>query len=67
MPEMNGRTLAQQARSLRPDLKVLFVSGYVDKGLKDEDLSSPWSAFLQKPFTGDALLKAIEEFCAPAA
>ena len=64
MPEMNGRTLAQQARLIRPGLKVIFVSGYVDKGLKEEDLSAGSSAFLEKPFTGDALLKILGGFSA---
>jgi PAS domain S-box-containing protein len=64
MPEMNGRTLAQQVRLIRPGLKVLFVSGYVDKGLKEEDLSEGSSAFLEKPFTGEALLKILGGFCA---
>jgi CheY-like chemotaxis protein len=59
MPEMNGRTLAERARLVRPNLRVLFVSGYVDRGLNDEDISIPCYAFLEKPFTGEALLKIL--------
>jgi len=64
MPEMNGRMLAERARLIRPNLKVLFVSGYIDRGLKDEDISIAGSAFLEKPFTGESLLKLVEKFCA---
>jgi len=64
MPEMNGRTLAEKARLLRPKLRVLFVSGYVDRGLRDEDISRGENVFLEKPFSGEALLKIVAEFCA---
>jgi two-component system cell cycle sensor histidine kinase/response regulator CckA len=64
MPEMNGRTLAERAKLLRPGLKVLFVSGYIDQVLRDEDISSPAYAFLEKPFTGEALLNVLKDFCA---
>jgi len=64
MPEMNGRTLAEKARLVRPNLRVLFVSGYVDRGLRDEDISRGGNVFLEKPFSGEALLKIVAEFCA---
>jgi len=64
MPEINGRELAERARVLRPDLKILFVSGYVDRGIKDESNSS--CAFLEKPFTAESLLSAVEAFSAVA-
>jgi two-component system cell cycle sensor histidine kinase/response regulator CckA len=64
MPELNGRALAERARLMRPDMKVLFVSGYIDQGLKDEDISNPSYAFLEKPFSGEALLKIVGDFCA---
>jgi CheY-like chemotaxis protein len=63
MPEMNGRTLAEKARLVRPNLRVLFVSGYVDRGLKDEDILRGGNAFLEKPFSGEALLKIVADFC----
>jgi FixJ family two-component response regulator len=64
MPEMNGRTLAEKARLVRPKLRVLFVSGYVDRGLRDEDILRGGNMFLEKPFSGEALLKIVAEFCA---
>jgi CheY-like chemotaxis protein len=58
MPNLGGRELFVHLRLLRPDLRVLFVSGYTDdddirRGLKDVA-----SAFLQKPFTARALATA---------
>lgn len=51
MPELNGRDLAHQLRTLYPDLKVLFMSGYTantiaHRGVLDESVN-----FIQKPFT----------------
>jgi PAS domain S-box-containing protein len=62
MPELNGRELAEQARLIRPELKVLFVSGYVDQRLSEKDMSNPSNAFLAKPFTGDSLLNMVASF-----
>jgi PAS domain S-box-containing protein len=58
MPEMGGRELAQRLRRARPDLPVVFMSGYVDDGLAASDLERR-SAFVEKPFTGDALVARI--------
>ena len=63
MPELNGRNLAERARVLRPNLKILFVSGYIDQGLKDEDICDAAHQFLEKPFTGEALLRVVEDLC----
>jgi CheY-like chemotaxis protein len=64
MPEMNGRELAERARQIRPNLKVVLMSGYVDRGLKNEDNANPSYAFLQKPFSGEALIEAVKRLCA---
>jgi CheY-like chemotaxis protein len=64
MPEMNGRELAEKAKMLRPDLKVLFISGYVDRAIKQEEGSKSWVAFLEKPFTAESLLDVVGKFCA---
>jgi CheY-like chemotaxis protein len=55
MPRMSGRELAERVRVLRPDTRILFMSGYTDDavvrhGIFDEDIP-----FLQKPFTADVL------------
>jgi PAS domain S-box-containing protein len=61
MPELSGPVLAQQARQLRPGLKVLFMSGHTDdavlrRAIRDEDVP-----FLQKPFSPDALARKVRE------
>jgi two-component system cell cycle sensor histidine kinase/response regulator CckA len=55
MPQMNGQALAQQLISLRPELKVLFMSGYTEQVIVMSDVLQPSMAFLQKPFTPHAL------------
>jgi CheY-like chemotaxis protein len=49
MPQMNGIELAKRARSLRPDMKVLFMSGYVPEYLQQQGLTNDM-VLLRKPF-----------------
>lgn len=49
MPGLNGRELAEAARLLRPDLKILFMSGYTDDAIFRDNLSKLEHPFLQKP------------------
>jgi signal transduction histidine kinase/HAMP domain-containing protein len=55
MPEMGGPALAQRLRAVRPDMAVLFMSGYADYTVS----SDPGSALLQKPFTPEAVARAV--------
>lgn len=66
MPEMNGRELAERARQIRPDLKVLLISGYVDRGFKEDDRANPSNAFLEKPLSEERLMEVVESFGVPA-
>lgn len=58
MPELAGEEMARQFRAARRDLKVLYVSGVIDRLLDDRVL---WEgeAFLNKPFTADGLREAV--------
>ncbi len=59
MPEMDGRQLASTLSLQRPDMKILFTSGY-----GDDILRAPAEApleFLQKPATGDMLARRVRE------
>ena len=58
MPEMNGRDLAQHLRAARPNVPVLYMSGYADKALDFDDALSS-ATFLQKPLTPDSLAHAV--------
>ncbi|MEG3178825.1 PAS domain S-box protein [Sphingomonas sp. RB3P16] len=52
---MNGRQVADAARSLRPDLKVLFITGYAENAAVGNGHLEPGMALLTKPFTMEAL------------
>ena len=58
MPKMSGRELAQRVASLRPEMRVLFVSGYTGDSLT---LPGPHVAFLEKPFGPSDLIKKVRE------
>ena len=49
LPTMSGYELAQHARHIRPDLRIIFATGYDSKRVGDA-LSDPSIRFLQKPF-----------------
>ena len=54
MPHMSGRELAERLATVRPAMKMLFMSGYTDHALVHDDVT-PGAAFLQKPFTPEVL------------
>ena len=61
MPGMNGRELADQLREIRPDIRVLFTSGYTDDTVFRQSLVEPGSHFIQKPYTPQALTAKVRE------
>lgn len=56
-----GAELATKLASLRPDTEVLFMSGYTDDGIVRHGALSEGTAFLQKPFTPDVLVRKVRE------
>ncbi len=60
MPEMNGPALAQRLVGVRPDLRVLFMSGYAD-AVRPLDIDHPLVGFLGKPFQASALVARVRE------
>jgi CheY-like chemotaxis protein len=61
MPQMSGRELATRLASLRPDMKVLFMSGYTNEGIVHQGVLERDTAFLQKPFTPNSLARKVRE------
>jgi CheY-like chemotaxis protein len=61
MPGMSGRDLAQHLASVRPETKVLYVSGYTDDAIVQHGVLEPGIAFLQKPFTPQGLARKLRE------
>jgi two-component system cell cycle sensor histidine kinase/response regulator CckA len=61
MPGLNGRELADQVKRLRPELPVLFMSGYTDDEMVRRGLLEPDHPFLSKPFTPEALAAKVRQ------
>jgi CheY-like chemotaxis protein len=61
MPDMGGRQLADEALKVRPDLKVLFTTGYTRNAVVHNGVLDPGVDFLAKPFTLDQLGNKVRE------
>jgi two-component system cell cycle sensor histidine kinase/response regulator CckA len=61
MPHMNGRELADRATAIRPDLKVLFMSGYTDDAIVHHGVLDPDTAFIEKPLSTEPLARKVRE------
>ena len=61
MPGLGGADLARRLAPLRPDMKVLFISGYADQAAARHGTIEPGAAYLEKPFSLDALARKVRE------
>ncbi|MBV9507682.1 MAG: response regulator [Acidobacteriia bacterium] len=61
MPEMSGPDLVRQLTRLKPDVRVLYISGYTDEALLHHGIQRSGAAFLEKPFLPEALLRRVRE------
>ncbi|WP_448651214.1 ATP-binding protein [Pseudomonas fluorescens] len=61
LPGMNGRQMAEIGRQLRPDLKVLFITGYAEHAAVRGGFLDPGMQLITKPFTFDLLTAKVRE------
>ena len=61
MPDVNGRRLADEARRRRPDLKVLFTTGYTRNAVVHNGILDPGVEMIGKPFTIEQLAAKVRE------
>ncbi len=59
MPGMNGRELAQRVRRQRPNIRVLFMSGYTEETMATHGILQTEMSLLQKPFSQETLATRI--------
>ena len=60
MPGMNGRELASRLGVSRPEMKVVYMSGYTDRVMSENSVLDQSVTFLQKPFTPDQLTALVQ-------
>ncbi len=61
LPGMNGRQLAEIARQHRPELKVLFMTGYAEKAAERQGFLEEGMDLIAKPFTLDLLANRVRD------
>jgi FixJ family two-component response regulator len=59
MPGMSGRSLSDRLATLRPEIKVLFMSGYTDDAIVHHGVLEGGTAFIQKPFAPEDLVRKV--------
>ncbi len=67
MPAMSGRELVDALRSTRPEVRVLYMSGYTDDEIVRRGLHDPHMSFIQKPFTAENLAMQVRKVLDAAA
>ncbi len=61
MPRMSGGALGAEVAKQRPNLKVLYMSGYTDDAIANHGVLDPGTKFLAKPFTAPELVRKVRE------
>src|SRR5579871_4567624 len=61
IPGVNGTELADEMLSIRPDIRILWMSGFVDEEFIRVKMLGAYAGFLSKPLQRDGLLRAVEQ------
>jgi FixJ family two-component response regulator len=61
MPVMGGPELARRLATTRPEMRVLYMSGYTDDAIIHHGVLQEGTAFLEKPFTAEAFGRKLRE------
>ncbi|PYO27335.1 MAG: hybrid sensor histidine kinase/response regulator [Gemmatimonadetes bacterium] len=61
MPGLSGRDLATRLAALRPETRVIYMSGYTDDAITRHGVLEPGFVFVQKPFTPDTLARTVRD------
>jgi PAS domain S-box-containing protein len=61
MPQMGGKELAERVQQIRPNMRILFTSGYTGEMLDNSGVAQSGAAFLPKPFSATQLTQKIRE------
>jgi CheY-like chemotaxis protein len=65
MPSMNGRELARRVKGLRPEIRVLYMSGYSEDAMAHGGVPEPGALLILKPFSQEALARKLREALGP--
>jgi DNA-binding NtrC family response regulator len=65
LPGMNGRQLAEELLAKRPEMKVLYMSGYTNGILSEHSFRAAEVAFIEKPFSHQALSRKVRQTLKP--
>ena len=61
MPNMSGRQLAERLAPIKPNMKIIYKSGSTDDTILRRGIPSSETAFLNKPFTPDSLMRKVRD------
>jgi two-component system cell cycle sensor histidine kinase/response regulator CckA len=61
MPGMSGPEIGARLAALRPEARILFMSGYTGAAISHRGVLAPGASLLEKPFTAEGLLRRVRE------